>query len=115
MTKNNIAADNFIPIMELQAAHGCSDAFVFYKNPEIVSEMESVLAKCVEDNLIKEVNDSHTPFIGLMLDETCNIFIEKKLAIYARYVNSETGSVITSFVGNKRITNCTASGMKDAL
>ena len=84
MTKNNIAADNFIPTMELQAAHGCSDAFVFYKNPEIVSEMESVLAKCVEDNLIEELNDSRTPFIRLMLDKTCDISIEKKLAIYAR-------------------------------
>lgn len=84
MTKNNIAADNFIPIMELQAAHGCSDAFAFYKNPEIVSEMESVLAKCVEDNLIEELNDSRTPFIRLMLDKTCDISIEKKLAIYAR-------------------------------
>ena len=115
MTKNNIAADNFIPIMELQAANGCSDASVFYKKPEIVSEMESVLAKCVEDNLIKELNDSHTPFIGLILDETCDISIEKKLAIYARYVNSDTGSVNTSFLGNKRITNCTAVGIKDAL
>ncbi|XP_067022911.1 uncharacterized protein C17orf113-like [Acropora muricata] len=115
MTKNNIAADNFIPIMELQAANGCSDASVFYKKPEIISEMESVLAKCVEDNLIKELNDPRTPFIGLMLDETCDISIEKKLAIYARYVNSETGAVNTSFVGNKRITNCTASGIKDAL
>ena len=57
----------------------------------------------------------HTPFIGLMLYETCDISIEKKLAIYARYVNSETGSVNTSFVGNKRITNCTAAGIKDAL
>ena len=51
MRKNNIAADNFIPIIELQAAYGCSDASVFYKKPEIVSEMECVLAKCVEDNL----------------------------------------------------------------
>ena len=42
MTKNNIAANNFIPIMELQAANGCSDATVFHKKPEIVSEMESV-------------------------------------------------------------------------
>jgi len=24
MTKNNIASDNFIPIVELQAANGCS-------------------------------------------------------------------------------------------
>ena len=54
MMKNNIAPDNFIPIMELQAAIGCSDTSVFYKKPEIVSEMESVLAKCVEDNLIKK-------------------------------------------------------------
>ena len=34
----------------------------FSKDPEIVSEMESVLAKCVEENLIKELNDSHTCF-----------------------------------------------------
>ena len=60
----------------------------FYKKPKIVSEMESVLANYVEDNLIKELNDSHTPFIGLMLDETCDISIEKKLAIYDRYNNN---------------------------
>ena len=43
--KNYIAADNFIPVMELQAANGCSDASTFYKKPEIVSEMESVFGK----------------------------------------------------------------------
>ena len=63
MTKNNIAGDKFISIVELQTADGCSDASVFYKNLEIVSEMESVLAKCVEDNLIKELNDCHTPLL----------------------------------------------------
>ena len=31
------------------------------------------------------------------------------------YVNSETGSANTSFLGNKRIINCTAAGIKDAL
>lgn len=115
MTKNNIAAVNFIPIMELQVANGCSDASVFYKKPEIVSEMESVLTKCVESNLIKGLNDSRTLFIGLMLDETCDISVEKKLAVYDRYVNSETGSVNASFLGNKRIINCTAACIKDAL
>ena len=29
MTKNDIAADKFIPVMELQASNGCSDASVF--------------------------------------------------------------------------------------
>jgi len=46
--------------------------------------MESVLAKCVEDILIKKLTDSRTPFIGLMLHETCAISIENKLAIYAK-------------------------------
>ena len=30
MTKNNIATDYFIPIMELEVANGCSDASVFF-------------------------------------------------------------------------------------
>jgi len=34
MMKNNIAA-NFIPIVELQAANGCSDASVFTRNPKL--------------------------------------------------------------------------------
>ena len=29
MNKNDIVSDNFIPVMELQAANGCSDASVF--------------------------------------------------------------------------------------
>ena len=29
MTKNDIAADDIIPVLELQVANGCSDASVF--------------------------------------------------------------------------------------
>ena len=29
MDKNDISADNFIPVMDLQAANGCSDTSVF--------------------------------------------------------------------------------------
>ena len=76
MTKNNIGGDKFIPIMELQTADGCRDASVFYKKLEIVSEMESVVAKCVEDNLIKELNDCHTPSLDwfLMMMDWCSWF-----------------------------------------
>jgi len=35
MMKNNSAADNFKPIMELQAANGCSDTSVFTRNPKL--------------------------------------------------------------------------------
>ena len=50
---------------------GCSDSSVFYKKPKIVLEMESVLAKCVEDNLIKELNDCHTPLLDWCLMKEC--------------------------------------------
>ena len=69
------------------------------------------MAKCVENDLLKELDKS--PYLGVMLDETCDITIEKKLAVYARYTQ-ETGKVRTSFLGNKRIMNSTAAGSKDA-
>ena len=47
-------------------------------------------------------------FFAQLLDETCGILTEKKVAIYARSAN-------ISFMGNKRLTHCTAEGVKDAL
>lgn len=47
------------------------------------------------------------------MDETCDISVHKKLAIYVRYV--ENGEVSVAFVGNDQITNCTAAGMETTL
>ena len=42
-------------------------AFFFRRTGNCVSEMECVLAKCVEDNLTKGLNDSHTRFLDSCL------------------------------------------------
>ena len=42
MTKNDIAADNFIPVMELQAANSCRDALVFRRNLEMFQRFPGI-------------------------------------------------------------------------
>ena len=50
--------------------------FDYYKRPQIIMEFEQVIA----DHLNKQINDSD--LLGIMLDETCDISIHEKLAIY---------------------------------
>ena len=111
MAKNGISARNFEPLMKLQQVNGCTHADDYYKKPEIVCEMETVLSDQIEKSLLKNITNS--PYIGLMLDETCDITVEKKLVIYCRYIKE--GQVYTAYVGNKTVTDCTAEGLKVAL
>ena len=111
MAKNGISARNFEPLMKLQQVNGCTHADDYYKKPEIVCEMETVLSDQIEKSLLRNITNS--PYIGLMLDETCDITVEKKLVIYCRYIKE--GQVYTAYVGNKRVTDCTAEGLKVAL
>ena len=38
----HIAADNFIPIMELQAVNGCSDVSVYTRNPKMFQRFPGI-------------------------------------------------------------------------
>ena len=111
MSQKGIPANDFEDLMELQKANGCENADIFYTKPEIVCEMETVLSDQIEKTLITDIKDS--PFFGVMLDETCDITIEKKLVIYVRYIKDS--KVRVAFPGNKHITNGTAEGIKTAL
>ena len=61
--------------MKLQQVSGCPNLDDYYKKTEIVVEMETVLADQVSEFLLKDITGS--PFIGVMLDETCDIAVEK--------------------------------------
>ncbi|XP_033725145.1 zinc finger protein 862-like [Pecten maximus] len=111
MCKNNIAADNFCDLMELQRVNGCSAADDYYKKPEIIVEMETAIADVIEKNVINDIKNS--PFFGVMLDETCDISVGKKLVICVRYIKE--GKVVVAYIGNKQITDCTANGIKTSL
>ena len=56
---------------------------------------------------------NNSPYLGVMLDETCDISVEKELAIYFRFI--ENGKATVAFLGNKHIIDCKASRIEDAL
>ena len=111
MSKKNIAADNFADIMSLQELNGCPNVGQYYKSAESVNEMECVLASVIEEQTLKDIRLSN--FIGIMLDETCDISVDKKLVIYIRFLKNN--KVHVSYVGNKKITDCTSEGIKTSL
>ena len=78
MTKKNIAADNFIPIMELQAANCVVMLLFFTRNLKLFQRWNLFWPNVLKITWIKELNDFRTPFIGLMLNVTCDLSIEKK-------------------------------------
>lgn len=61
----------------------------FYTKPEIVTEMEECLFEAIEQSLMQDIKDS--PYFGIMLDETCDISVEKKLVIYVKYIKKQQG------------------------
>ncbi|XP_060063627.1 uncharacterized protein C17orf113-like [Ylistrum balloti] len=111
MAKNNIAANNFSNLMELQQLNECRFADDYYTKPEIINEMETAIAAEIENSLFDRIKGS--PYYGVMLDETCDISVEKKLALYINFVDH--GKKVVAFVGNRRVQDCTAEGIKTAL
>jgi hypothetical protein len=104
MCKNNIAADNFTELMNLQELNSCENVGHYYRSDEAVSEMECVLSNTIEKKVIDDIKASK--FIGIMLDETCDISIDKKIVFYIKYIKNSEAQV--SYVGNRKITDCTA-------
>ena len=109
MVKRDIAASCFTDLMYLQTLNSINCDF--YKRPQIVSEFEEIIEKTIDKSLLDKIDQSE--YLGLMLDETCDISVHKKLAIYIRYLVN--GEVFVAFVGNRQITDCTASGIETAL
>ena len=109
ITKRDLPADVFTDIMQLQCLNGLKSDF--YKQPQIIMEFEECIEKSLFENLLEKIEKSD--YIGVMLDETCDISIHKKLAIYVRYLVDDEASV--SFLCNEQITDCTANGIETAL
>ncbi|KAG1686926.1 Transmembrane protein C17orf113 [Nymphon striatum] len=113
MAKRNCPLDIFSDLMQLQVNNGITNCDDFYKKHEVVEEMQECIYTVLDDDMTDAINTS--PYYGVMLDETCDVTIEKKLAIYIRYLNPTTGQVHVSFAGNEHITDCTALGIENAL
>eukprot|EP00745_Piridium_sociabile_P032989 TRINITY_DN56445_c2_g1_i1.p1 TRINITY_DN56445_c2_g1~~TRINITY_DN56445_c2_g1_i1.p1 ORF type:complete len:657 (+),score=129.59 TRINITY_DN56445_c2_g1_i1:167-1972(+) len=105
MSQENIALSKFPALIELQKANGCSALTgETYKHHDTVEEMEACLVDVTKQEIRRKVQNS--PFVGLMIDETLNCTLDKKLIMYARVLCD--GSVGTVFLGNYTIDNGTA-------
>ena len=80
VAKRDIAADVFTSLMDLQLANGVKlNKDDYYKRPQILTEFEQSIQDVIESNLKEKLQASD--YIGIMLDETCDISVEKKLAL----------------------------------
>ena len=106
MAKHGMPASCFPCLIELQESNGLRSlkSGEIYAHHESVSQMEKCLADVTKAE-IKEKLDSND-FLGIVIDETLNCTLDKKLILYARCENR--GDVENLFLGNYTIENGTA-------
>ena len=97
MAKEEIPDVKFQALVELQQLNDCSALTGdTYRHHKVVTEMEDCIACTIREKRKEEVNNS--PFVGILIDETVNITVNKKLIVFLRYVRD--GSPHTVFCGN---------------
>ena len=84
MAKYNMPSSNFPYLVELQRINGLQslkNATELYTHHQSVSEMEKCLADVTNAEIKQKLNGSD--FVGIIIDETLNCTLDKKLILYA--------------------------------
>ena len=94
---------DFGNLIELQALNGCPDLENVgpYHHHSVVTEMEQCIADVISKDIKQAIHAS--PFVSLLIDETVNVTIHKKLIVFIRYAD-ENGCAKTVFKGNYTVT-----------
>lgn len=97
LAKEDLPNAKFVPLVELQRANGCSQLQGnVYCHHQTVTEMQDCIAEVLENQALGDARNS--PFVGVIIDETVNVTVNKKLIIFLRYVKD--GEACTTFCGN---------------
>lgn len=99
MAKNDIPRNQYTGMTELLRAVQAPDLATsegLYRHSDSICEMEMAL----EDVVLKQLDDKirESDFIGIIIDETVDITVDKKLIVYVKLQVS--GRVETCFLGN---------------
>ena len=102
MAKEGIPDSKFSSLVKLQQINQCPSftKAQVYSHHESVTSMEEALAETVKKNLRRMTEES--PFVGLLIDETVNVTVHKKLIVFLRILVD--GKPKTFFVGNFTVT-----------
>ncbi|XP_046567332.1 zinc finger protein 862-like [Haliotis rubra] len=112
MAQENIAANKFNALITLQKNNKCSAlSGLVYSHGDSVQDIEQALATSTIEHLKGRIANSK--FVGLIIDETVNITVEKKLIMFLRIINY--GKADTVFLGNHTVHDGTASTITDKI
>ncbi|XP_076452735.1 uncharacterized protein C17orf113-like [Babylonia areolata] len=113
MSKRNIAANNFGALIELQEVNGVQSlkSGPVYTHHSSVSQMEQCLDDITKQEIREKLEKSDS--VGIIIDETLNCTLDKKLIMFARIENN--GVVETLFLGNYTIDRETSECVFDML
>ncbi|KAL3060848.1 hypothetical protein OYC64_015233 [Pagothenia borchgrevinki] len=112
MAKNDIAGNQYAGLTELLREVKAPDFVTgdgIYRHGDSVDDMEMA----IDEVLIKQLDEKlkKSDFIGIIIDETVNITVDKKLIIYAKL--QIKGKVETCFLGNYDVHSGTAQCIFD--
>ena len=100
LAKEGVPNVKFVSLIQLQQANGCpSVQGKTYSHHSSTSEMQDCIAKTLEKEALSDIDKS--PFIGVMIDESVNVTVEKKLIIFLRH--TKDGEARTTFCGNHTV------------
>ena len=112
MAKHDIPGHQYVGMTELLRAVQAPDFTTsqgLYRHSESICDMEKALEDVVLKGLDEKIRGSD--YIGIIIDETVNITVDKKLILYVKLQVS--GRVETCFVGNYDVHSGTAQCIFD--
>lgn len=110
LMKNEIPLNQLNAILELQRLNG---AEMPYQNLSwsTIKEIQEIISENYKKDLVSEINTSN--FFALLLDESTDITVSKRLSICVRYVKN--GEAFTSFLASAEITDGCAYTVVEAV
>ena len=98
-------------VFQALVQEGDGDNTTRYKSHGAASEIQASLATLCKERMCKRLQAS--PFIGLMLDESLDVAVQKKLTIFCKTI--ENGESITTFGANVEVKDEKAATIVAAL
>ncbi|XP_070550531.1 uncharacterized protein C17orf113-like [Ptychodera flava] len=112
MAKEEIPDRKFVSLIELQRENGCEYLKTeTYTHHDSVKAMQRASADTVREEISQKISDS--PFVGILVDETVNVTVHKKLIMFLKIVDD--GKPRTIFIGNYTVLNGTAQTVADKI
>lgn len=96
--KSELPSETINKLLEYDIANGL--------NPQMqniswttISEMQTIISKCLQVEVVNQIKKSDC--FGIMIDESCDLGVDKKLVVCVRYVVN--GQPKTSYLGSVRV------------